>query len=313
MQRGRKIDKEKLPPILQRYDDYLSIHYSPKTSCGRLYKLVELNDFMKQERGKCLEQMTMLDVEAYIAKLSKRKENKEIKQRSIKFAGSIIKMFSKWLVRVEIMSATEFYKIEETIEELRGERGEDNRVALSEDEEGRVLSKLTDMLLQFIMWLGSNFGLRLQEYTNLLIEHVELQRDRPTLKIELSKGHNAKTRRIPIKPGQAKQFERWLGLLASMKLPHKYLLYTPKNPSKRMTEPTLIYQFQKISKITGEHVHSQKLRYTYAVRLWKNKVDLWVISLSLGHDKPETTVKYLKIREEEYYDRYVEETKGLFD
>lgn len=313
MKPGRKIDRKKLPPTLQRYDDYLSIHFSPKTRVGRLYKLLEVNDFMKQERGKNIEQITMSDVEAYIAKLTKRKEMKKLRQRSIKFAGSIIKMFAKWLVRQEIMSATEFYKIEVTIEELRGETGEDNRVALSEEEEEKALSKLTDVLFQFIIWLGLNFGLRLQEYCNLLIEHAELAKDRPTLKIELSKGHNQKTRRIPIKPKQAQQFERWLGLLATMKLSHKHLLHNPKNPSKGLNEYSLCWLFQKMSKITGVHLHSYKLRYTYAVRLWKNKVDLWTISLSLGHAKPETTVKYLKIREEEYYDRYVDETKGLFD
>ena len=255
----------------------------------------------------------MLDVEAYIANLVKSKNSGDIKQRSIKYAASNVKMFSKWLVRQELMSAAEFYKIESSIGELRGERGEDNRVALTEVEEEQSLSKLCDTLFQFIIWLGLNFGLRLQEYCNLLVVHVELEKDRPTLKIELSKGHNAKTRRIPISPKQAQQFESWLGHLATMQLPHKYLLYNPKDPTKSLNELSLGWLFQKMSNITGVHLYSYKLRYTYAVKLWKNKVDLWVISLSLGHDKPETTVKYLKITEEEYFDRYLDETKGLFN
>jgi len=312
MRQGRKIGKHKLPSILQRYDDYMSIRFSPKTREGRLYRLLEFHEFLRNEQEKNIEQLTRSDVEAYIAKLTQRRERKEIKQRTVKSFASIIKMFAKWLVREEILDSKEFYKIEEDIKELPGEKGEDNRVALNEEEEKRVWIKLVDVLHRFIVWLGLNFGLRLQEYCNLLVKHVELERDRPRLKIELSKGHIKKTRYIPITPRQAKQFRKWLKFREALKLPHDFLLYNPRNPSKGFTVYSLGYLFQKMSQITGEQLYSHRLRYTYAVKLWKHGVELWTISLALGHEKVETTVRYLKIREEDYYDKYMTGTKGLF-
>lgn len=312
MRRGRKIDRRKLPRILQRYDDYMAIRFSPRTREGRLYQLIEFHGFMKRERGKNIEHLTRSDVEAYIAMLTQRREKKEIKQRTVKFCASIIKMFAKWLVREEILDSKEFYKIEEDIKELPGEKGEDNRVALTDEQEKRVLTKLCDVLLQFIVWLGLNFGLRRLEYCNLRIKHVELDRDMPRLKIELSKGHIKKTRYIPITPRQAEQFKKWLEFRASLKLPHDFLLYNPRDPTIGLTVYSLDYLFQKMSQMTGEHLYSHRLRYTYAVKLWRHGVDLWTISLALGHEKVETTVRYLKIHEEDYHNKYLSGTKGLF-
>ncbi|MEM2112032.1 MAG: hypothetical protein QXX08_09185, partial [Candidatus Bathyarchaeia archaeon] len=84
MRSGRKIDKRKLPPILRRYDDYMAIRFSPRTREGRLYRLMEFHEFMMQERGKNIEQLARVDVEAYIAKLTERRERKEIKQHTVK-------------------------------------------------------------------------------------------------------------------------------------------------------------------------------------------------------------------------------------
>ncbi|MGB9756180.1 MAG: tyrosine-type recombinase/integrase [Candidatus Bathyarchaeales archaeon] len=312
MRLGRKIDKRKLPPILRRYDDYMAIRFSPRTREGRLYRLIEFHEFMVKERGKNIEQMARSDIEAYIAKLTERRERKEIKQHTVKSVAGVIKMFAKWLVREEILDSKEFYKIEEDIKELPDEKGEDNRVALTEEEEKRILTKLVDILHQFIVWLGLNFGLRLLEYCNLRVEHVELDRGKPRLKIELSKGHIKKTRYIPITPLQASRFREWLDFIATLKLPHNFLLYNPRNPSQRLTVYSLGWMFRKMSMITGEHLYSHRLRYTYAVKLWKHGVDLWTISLALGHEKVETTVKYLKIHEEDYYEKYMTGTKGLF-
>ena len=312
MRLGRKIDERKLPPILQRYDKYMSIRFSPKTREGRLYGLLEFHEFIRYERGKSIEQLDRSDVEAYMAKLTQRREKGEIKQRSVKSKASIIKMFAKWLVREEVLDSKEFYKIEEDLKELPGEKGEDNRVALSNEEEQQVMEKLVDILLQMIVWLGLNFGLRLQEYCKLRVEHLELDGNRPRLKIALSKGHIKKTRYIPLFPGQVNQLKKWLNFRASLNLPHDFFLYNPRNPSIGLTVYSLGWLFRRMSKITGVHLYSHRLRYTYAVKLWKNGVDLWTISKALGHEKVETTVKYLKIREEEYYDKFMTDAKGLF-
>lgn len=264
---------------------------------------------MNEEKA---EQLMRSDVEAYMAKLTQRRERKEIKQSAVKSYASIIKMFAKWLVREDMLDSKEFYKIEEDIEELPGEKGEDNRVALSDEEERKIMEKLVDVPLQMIVWLGLNFGLRLQEYCRLRIEHVELERNPPRLKIELSKGHIKKTRYIPLFPSQVNQLKKWLEFRASLNLPHSFLLYNPRNPAIGFTVYSLGSLFQRMTKITGVHLYSHRLRYTYAVKLWKHGVDLWTISNALGHEKVETTVKYLKIHQKDYYDKYLTGAKGLF-
>jgi integrase/recombinase XerD len=70
--------------------------------------------------------------------------------------------------------------------------------------------------------------------------------------------------------------------------------------------------FNEISKITGIHVYPYKLRYTYAVKLWRHGVDILVISKMLGHTSIDTTMRYLRVKEEEIREKYLEETKGLF-
>jgi len=312
MRIGRKIDKRKLPLILRRYDEYMAIRFSPETREVRLYRLLEFHQFMKQERGKTMEQLTRSDAEAYMAKLTHRREKGEIKQSTVKSDASIIKMFAKWLVREEILDSKEFYKIEEDLKELPGEKGEDNRIALSNQEEQTIMEKFVDVLLQMIVWLGLNFGLRRKEYCRLRVDHIELERDPPRLKIELSKGHIKKTRYIPLFSGQVNQLKKWLDFRASLNLPHSFLLYNPRNPAIGLTVYSLGYLFQTMTKITGVHLYSHRLRYTYAVKLWKRGVDLWTISIALGHEKVETTVKYLKIHEEDYYDKYLTGAKGLF-
>lgn len=309
---GRKIDKNRLPPILKRYDDYMAIRFSQATREFRLYKLLKVYDFMQHERGKGLEQMTRSDVEAYIAKLTQQKERGEIKARTVQLIASTIKMFAKWLTREEILDSKEFYKIEQDLKELPGERGEDNRVALSKEEEKKVMEKLVDVLLQFMVWLGLNFGLRREEYSKLRIEHVELDKEQPRLKIELSKGHDKKTRYIPLFPSQVNQLKKWLDYIASLNLPHNFLLYNPRNPTKWLKGRDVGYLFQRIKRITGVHVYAHRLRYTYAVKLWKHGVDLWTISMALGHDKVETTVRYLKIHQQDYFEKYLTMAKGIF-
>jgi len=267
---------------------------------------------MNKEREKSIDQLNRADIEAYIAKFIHRKEAGDIGQRTVKFAATNVKMFAKWLVKEEMLSSQEFFKINEDLSDLRGEKGEDNRTALSEAEEKEAFRKLPDVFYVFVMWLGVNFGPRLQEMCHARISHVDLNGKRRLLKIELSKGHDAKTRYIPISPRQAQEFMKWLNFRNALNLKHDFLLYNPIDPSKPLTEYSLGWIFQKMTKITGIHLYCHRLRYTYAVKLWKHHVDLWIISQALGHEKIETTVKYLKIRQEDYFDNYEKMTKGMF-
>lgn len=313
MRVGSKIDKGKLPLILQRYDDYMMTNCSPATRQSRLYALIEFHAFLKRERNKSIEHMDRSDVEAYVAELTRRREKGEIKQASVKHVAKDIKYFAEWLVDEEVLDSKIFRKIERDIKKIPGsDVGEDNREALSAEEEKQIFSRLVDIFLQFLIWCGENFGFRRLEYCNLRVKDLELDREEPRLKIECSKGHRKKTRYIPLFPGQVIQWRKWLNYRASLNLPHDYVFFDPKNPSKPLTKYSLGYLFQKISKITGVHVYSHRLRYTYAVRLWEHGVDIYTISWLLGHSKVETTIRYLKVPERDFRRKFMESAKGLF-
>jgi site-specific recombinase XerD len=257
--------------------------------------------------------MDRSDVEAYVAELTRRKERGEIKQAFVKDAAKNIKYFAEWLMDEEILDPKEFHKIERDIKKIPGgDIGEDNREALSDEEEKQIFNRLNDVLLQMLAWSGENHGFRRLEYCNLRVKNLELDRKEPRLKIECSKGHRKKTRYIPLFPGQVAQWLKWLNFRASLNLSHDFVFFDPKNPSKPLTKDSLGYLFQKISKISKVHVYSHRLRYTYAVRLWEHGVDIYTISRLLGHSKVETTIRYLKVPERNFLQKFMESAKGLF-
>lgn len=313
MRRGRKTDKNNLPPILQRYHDYVASCLAPSTKERYLSELITFHEFLQHKRDKSIEQMDRHDIEAYMAELTLRRERKEIKQCTVKAVATIIKGFAEWLMDEDILGSKEFYKIERYLKRIPGgDTGEDNREALSVEDEKQIFEKLMDVLLQIIVWAGVNFGFRRMEYCNLRVKHLELDREKPRIKIERSKGHRKKTRYIDLFPKQASHWKWWLDYIASLNLPHDFVFFNPKNPSVGLTKDSIGTLFSKMSKITGIHLYSHRLRYTYATRLWEAGVDIYVISYLLGHSKVETTVRYLKVSERNFRQKFIESAKILF-
>jgi len=311
MRLGTKIDKRKLPLILQRYNDYMIPRYAYATREFRLYVLVEFHGYLQRERGKNIEQMERSDVESYVAELTIRRERGKIKQVSVKHVAKTIKYFAEWLMDEEILDSKEFHKIERDLKKIPGgDVGEDNREALSHEEEKQIFEKLTDVLSERLIWGGLNFGFRRLEYCNLRIMNLELDREEPRLEIKYSKGR--KTRYIPLFPRQVIEWRKWLDFIARLNVPHDFVFFNPKNPSEPLTKSSSGSLFSKIWRITGVHVYSHRLRYTYAVRLWEHGVDIYTISWLLGHSKVETTVRYLKVPERDRRRKFMESAKGLF-
>ncbi|MGA2681481.1 MAG: site-specific integrase [Candidatus Bathyarchaeia archaeon] len=314
MNRESKIDRCNLPPLLQEYSDYMSIRYSPRTVEDKLRVVLALHEFLVSNLGRSIERLEASDVQRYFAKLTLRKEQGEMRQNSIFIMAANIKIFAKWLRREEIIKPEEYLKIEEDLGDIPNEVGEDKRVALSYDEQQKIFVKMVLPLHKQLVWTGLNHGLRRQEYCHLRVKHLELEMERPRLKIELSKGHNRKTRYIPLSPNQVNQWRKWLRFRASMNLPHDYVFFNPKNPrAGGLNYNGLCSLFRVMTKILGVHLYSHRFRYTYAVTLWKHGVDIFVISKLLGHSNIETTIKYLKVREEEFYKKFEEQSRGLFD
>jgi len=320
MRVGSKIDDRYLPPILQEYIRYRKRQrLSPCTIEAELYQLMHLNEYITQKRFKPLEQIVRVDVEFFMQEFAARADKTDatrISQNYVKKMATTIRTFLKWLTtRKEIFDAKEFYIIDEDLKAIKRGEEDDDKVALSKEEEKHVFRSLTDPLYRMLIWTGRNFGLRRIEYCNLRLKHLELDRkeldkNEPTIKIEKSKGR--KDRRIPMFPDQVAQWKVWLKYRSSLNLPHDFVFYNPKKSWMGITKYVLVYLFRKIAVFTGVKLYSHRLRYTYAVRLWEGDVDIYTISRALGHSKVETTIRYLKIRDRDFFRKFKDSARGCF-
>ena len=317
MHRGRKTDYSKLPPILQRYDEDLRGLYSSTTREGHSYCLLMFHEHL-ETKAQSLERVTLNDIKSYINELTLRREKHEITQGTIKSVAKVIKYFAQWLVDQEMLDSSEFYKIERYVRKIPGGSiGNDDVEALSKEDEARAFRRLRDPLLAFLLWFGLNFGPRRIEYCNLLVSNIELahmegNEPAPRIKIDNSKGHVKKTRYYYLFPKQALESRKWLEYLKSLNLPHDHVFFNPKNPSEEPNIDRVSSWFVKMSKITGIHIPSHRLRYTYATRLWEGDVELYTISYLLGHSRVETTVRYLKISAKTFRKKFMGSAKHLF-
>lgn len=317
MLRGRKTDYDKLPPILQRFDMELKGTKSSVTRDSYIYCLLMLYKYLL-EMGKNLEHIRLEEFKTYINYLTQRREKGEISQQSVKSIAKIFKTFAQWLVTEEMLDEHEYFKIEMYVKKIPGGGlGNDDVEALSKEDEIKAYRKLQDTQLSFLLTCGINYGLRRLEYANLRIKHIELNhvednKPRPRVKVEDSKGHVKKTRYYYLHPGQANAWRKWLGYLKSLNLPHDHVFFRPKDPFRPPDKDAITYLFQQISKITGIHIPSHRLRYTYATRLWEETKDILLVSYQLGHVRIETTRRYLKITSRAFRDKYLDSTKHLF-
>jgi integrase len=280
---------------------------------------MKLNEYINQKKFKPLEQISRLDIESYIqdyeTRVSQMDETK-IQQKYVRTIATSIRLFLDWLTNdKEIFEAKEFCKLEKWLKLIKRGNEEDDRVALSKEDEKKVFRGLTDPLWRMIAWTGRNFGLRRIEYCGLKLRNLELDRkeldkDVPTIKIENSKGR--KDRRIPLHPQQVIQWKTWLRYRSSLNLAHDFVFYNPKKSWIGMTKYVLSWLFCKFSKLLNVKLYAHRLRYTYAVRLWEGKVDIYTISRALGHSRLETTIRYLKVQDREFFKKFLDSTRNCF-
>jgi site-specific recombinase XerD len=308
----RKIDYERLPQVLQEFDTFMKVKYSNDTRDDYLYRLLDLHDFLMDKRGHGIEELSSEAIIAYIGELRRRRDENKISDNSIKISLGPAITYSKWLCkRKRSLDVAEYELIREDINELPYDEAEvgRGRVALT-DAERSILTSLTNLLWFMLVWVGVSFGLRRSEYVKLRTCDVLLDADRPVLRIVKSKG--GKTREIPLHAEQVNQWRQWFKYRATLNLEHDYVFYHART-LKPLSRHDLNKIFVKISVATKVHVYPHKLRYSFAVFLYEHKVDLFYIARALGHSSLDTTVRYLKIPWEKFFDGYLVSTRDLFE
>ncbi|MFX0064493.1 MAG: tyrosine-type recombinase/integrase [Candidatus Hermodarchaeota archaeon] len=241
-----------------------------------------------------------------VANYLKRLRGKDRKNRTIKHHLTSIRCFSKWLWEEDILSEKEYKKIRGY--NIRLDPGDDNRRALTIEEEKHGYQVLRNPLLRMLFWTGLHYGLRISEYINLTLQDLDL--DQRVLTIRHSKGN--KTRRIKILKTHIPIWEEWLKTREAYQVDHDYIFFT--DTGKAATR-TLSYYFNKISQMIinpkNGKITSHSLRYTFAVKCWRGGMDLFVLSKILGHASLQTTQTYLRVTEEEVLEKYEEQASKI--
>jgi len=292
-----KVAHEELSPILREFDDYIS-NRSQQTRSTYLYILCDLDDFLFKI-NRLLENLQRKDVQEYLDT-----RRKKCSMNRVHYDAGVIKTFAEWLWEEGKISEEEFRKIKKYTKSHKKATDEvGKREALSEDEI-RKLFEIRNPLVRMLIWIGLNFGLRRNEVCNLKLSDIDF--DKMLFIIRYSKEY--KTRAIPMFTKQVKTIKEWLRLRGQ--LGHDYVFSSVTG--RRLSRDSSNRYYKQISKQTGIHVYSHRLRYTYAVTLWRNKVDIFIISKMLGHANIQTTMIYLRVPEEEVRQRYREEAQRCF-
>jgi site-specific recombinase XerD len=183
---------------------------------------------------------------------------------------------------------------------------------LTEEEIKRIFRELPDAQSRMLFWTLFSFGTSVRETVHLHFSDVELDLENPRLIVEQSGGSEKKTRYIPLFSEQVEQWRNWLDYRTSLNLPHNFLFFDPKNPSKMLTRSAFWHLLSKISKTTGISFSANNLRYTYAVRLRNSGVDIYTINRLLGQSSIKTTIRYLRVPKRELRQKFMESAAKRF-
>ncbi|MHA2174190.1 MAG: tyrosine-type recombinase/integrase [Candidatus Hodarchaeales archaeon] len=248
-----------------------------------------------------------------VSRYVKQIKNQGLKEKTITNRVNTIKSFSKWLWEEDRLPEKEFKKIRGI--KVKTDPGQDNRRALTPEEEDLGFEIIANPLLRMMFWTGLHYGLRLSEYINLKLNDVDLKKR--ILTIKQSKGN--KTRRIKILKTQTDTWRQWFKTREAYSLAHEYVFFTDRGKAGTRT---LERYFNKISEmIIGkpfkdqteiERITSHTLRYTFAVKCWRSGLDILVLSKILGHTNLTTTQTYLRVIEEEILDKYEQQASRIF-
>lgn len=259
--------------LLNIYLEELELRgYSPKTI--RNYRVV-LNKFMTYV-GKPIEEVTTVDIKAYILSLKGRKGsyiNNVIKR---------IKLLFKYLREEELIECDVASKIKLVREEIP-------HVATFEREEIKLLVNAYDNSCflearnRTILMLLVDCGLRANEVCNLKPTNIY---DNYIL-IESSK--NNKSRVVPLSLSVRKQLIKY----EKFRRESEWLFTSVRN--KQLTTQTIeVLTREGCLRVGIEPRSPHKLRHTYAQNQLLSNVDIYTISKTLGHSSLNVTNMYLR-------------------
>jgi integrase/recombinase XerD len=169
---------------------------------------------------------------------------------------------------------------------------------MSVDEIKRLLAVASSLKTRVLLSLGYGCGLRASEIVRLKVKHID--RAQKIIRIEQSKGR--KDRNVMLSDEMLGLLRQWWKTRpsrydAGIPPQERWLFPSRKSAGRPMTTRQLNRLFHEAAEAAGtkKGVTPHTLRHSFATHLLDQDTNLRKIQLLLGHEKLETTARYLHV------------------
>jgi integrase/recombinase XerD len=171
-------------------------------------------------------------------------------------------------------------------------------LVMSINEMKRLLAVASSLKTRVLLSLGYGCGLRASEIVRLKVKHIDSAQK--IIRIEQSKGR--KDRNVMLSPEMLQLLRQWWKVRSSrhdagIPLQERWLFPSRKSAGRPMTTRQLNRLFHEAAEAAGikKGVTPHTLRHSFATHLLDQDTNLRKIQLLLGHEKLETTARYLHV------------------
>jgi len=171
-------------------------------------------------------------------------------------------------------------------------------LVMSVDEIKRLLAVASGLKTRVLLSLGYGCGLRASEIVRLKVKHID--RAQNIIRIEQSKGR--KDRNVMLSDEMLGLLRQWWKARSSRRdagipLQERWLFPSRKSAGRPITTRHLNRLFHEAADAAGikKGVTLHTLRHSFASHLLDDDVNLRKIQVLLGHEKLETTARYLHV------------------
>ena len=171
-------------------------------------------------------------------------------------------------------------------------------LVMSADEMKRLLAVAGSLKVRVMLSLGYGCGLRASEIVRLKSKHIDSAQN--IIRIEQSKGR--KDRNVMLSPEMLDLLRQWWKVRpsrydAGIPAQERWLFASRKAAGRPMTTRQLNRLFHEAADAAGikKGVTVHTLRHSFATHLLDGGTDIRKIQVLLGHEKLETTARYLHV------------------
>ena len=170
-------------------------------------------------------------------------------------------------------------------------------LVMSADEIKRLLAVASSLKTRVLLSLGYGCGLRAREIVRLKVKHIDSAQK--IIRIEQSKGR--KDRNVMLSDEMLGLLRQWWKARprrdAGIPPQERWLFPSRKSAGKPITTRHLNRLFHEAADAAGirKHVTLHSLRHSFATHLLEHDTHIRKIQVLLGHEKLETTARYLHV------------------